>query len=246
MQTGKQQIFLIIFSLFFLIFGVFVVISALRGSVSTKFCISGLSFSKDGDLISEIDGKQCYCTNGKVVCSKVAVDESDKPLVVSDFLRSNLTFEAKYLSTGLSNDLVAKPLGVVFSTINTSRNTVEIVLKQSQLCTAQRDIPTQIGMYNYRKSTLTLLNVINSLESLYTVPCTVSLTYKINGLDVREVSDFKLVYQSEDGQRDIADVCLYNSNVYNNGDNYLAEDSCNVCRCEGGITKCATDRVCGK
>lgn len=235
---------LILISIAFTVLGLFTIISASRGALAPGACFKDFKFYQNGSIVSENDNQSCYCSKGEVLCSSMEKDSSDPALTVNDFIRSNLTFEAKYFSSGVSADLLGKALGTSFSSVVTGDSKIDVQLTQSQLCTADGKVPSQIGLYNFRGNTLTLMNVVNTIESVYVLPCTVTLTYKITKLDTAVIDDFNLIYQTEEGDKSVADICLYNSKVYNDGDNYISADKCNLCRCVEGVSRCSTDKVC--
>ncbi|MBI2356461.1 hypothetical protein HYV12_00165 [Candidatus Dojkabacteria bacterium] len=244
MENSNQRISLILLSLAFVIVGIFIIISATRGALFPNICLSNFKMYSSGEVVSEEGDNECLCVKGKVLCAKKRDGDDLNQLTISDFVRSNLQFEYDYFASGVSPDLLSKPLGVSFTSIVTTEKSIEVQLQQSQLCSETGKPAVQIGLYNFRENTLTLLNVLNSIESIYVNPCTVTLQFKINKLTISDLSDFKLAYQTEDGQSTVADVCLYNKGIYNDGDNYVSEDKCNVCRCVGGVSRCSTDRVC--
>lgn len=244
MENGGQRVSLILLSIAFTVLGLFTIISASRGALAPGSCFKDFRFYESGAVVSENDSQTCYCSKGKVVCSENQNEEINDNLTINDFVRSNLAFEAKYFASGVSAELLGKPLGTAFASVVTGDKRIDVQLQQSQLCTETGKVPAQIGLYNFQNGVLTLLNVVNTIESLYIQPCTVTLTYKISKIDVSAAEDFKLVYQTEDGDKSAADICLYNNKVYNDGDNYISTDKCNLCRCVEGVSRCSTDKVC--
>lgn len=244
MENSSQRIPLILLSLLFVILGIFLIISISRGYLLPNKCLRDFKVYSVGGLVSKEGDRSCYCTSGKVVCSVNKDDSSASKLQISDFSRNGIDFSYKYFSSGVSSELLSKKLGVSFRSVVTSSKSISVEVIQSQLCNEKGNPSVQIGMYHFEGSTLTLLNVLNDIAEVYTEPCTVSLTFNIKDLEVKSIKDFRLAYMNEEGQSVDADVCLYNSEIYNDGDNYISEDKCNLCRCVGGVSKCSTDRVC--
>lgn len=244
MENRSDRISLILLSMVFVLVGGFTIIAASRGALFPNMCLKDFKVYSSGDLISESEDRECFCLGGKVVCSEKEGVQENGDLEISDFIRSNLEFEYKYFSAGVSSELFQKPQATSFTSIVTAKSAIEVQVQQAQLCSESGKPPVQIGLYNYRDNTLTVLNAVNTIESIYKVPCTVTLVYKISKFEISNVEDFKLVYRSESGESISADVCLYNGNVYNDGDNYVSMDKCNLCRCVEGISRCSTEKKC--
>jgi hypothetical protein len=217
----------------------------LRSTFAPGSCsVNGNSIQSGTRIVGYKEGFNCTCSDGKVLCTEVVQTETDSELKVENFTRDNLTFSSKYITTGVSSELGAAPLNTVFESINSESGSIEVVLEQAQLCTQAMEAPVQIGMYHVSKNSLTLLLIVNSATSVYTEPCTVQAVFDISKLKLDPKDGFRLQYRSETGEIVLANACIYNSRLFNNGDKYKAVDECNICSCDNGISRCSNDRVC--
>mgnify|MGYP002624176571 CR=1 FL=1 len=202
-------------------------------------------FYADGEGIEGYrDGKSCGCSNSAVICEDISSIDLDRELTPEDFTRDNLEFEARYITSGVSQALSQSTLNTSFKCIDTQKKGIVVVLEQAQRCTETMEAPIQIGMYHSSAKALTLSLVVNDVASVYTQPCTVEATFALSEFKYELGNDFALQYRSEDGQLVKANSCVYNSKLFNHEDRYEAIDGCNICRCDDGISKCSNDRVC--
>jgi hypothetical protein len=236
---------LMLISLFFVASGSILIWYMLRSAFVGNSCVADQGSVADGERLQGYkEGFDCTCVKGKIVCTEVVQSEVDNDLQIEDFRRDNLDFEARYVTAGASDEVAFAPLGTVFRGVSSRTDSVEVILEQSQMCTADMEAPVQIGMYHASKNSLTLLLIVNTVASVYTQPCTVRTTFNISDIDLDPKSGYRLRYRNEGGEVVSANVCVYNDGLFNNGDKYEAEDACNICTCDNGISRCTNDRVC--
>ncbi len=244
-KSSKKKIELMLLAIVFTFVGIYIALFSYREALIGNGCyVNGKLYESESEVDGYEDGKICFCDDGKVKCNEQGKETDSSDLSLEDFIRKSLNFSYRYVSDGISSDIAQKPLQTQFRSVKSIEKGIEVVLEQGQLCTKDGKAPVQVGLYNATGNTLTVLLAVNTVASIYTQPCTVSATFRISPIDLELSSGFKLQYMSEDGALVPAQVCIYNSRLYNDGDNYSAIDSCNLCSCDNGISRCSNDRVC--
>lgn len=189
-----------------------------------------------------IEGKECVCIDDVLVC-EVEQDE-EKELKLEDFSLEGLGFNAKFITNTPSTELLGASLNTLFTSVSSEDDNLVISLEQKQLCSKDDEPPVQVGMYYIDGNELTLLSVVNTVASVYTQECVISVEFDLSKLDVEISDSLVLRYMSEQGDIVDANVCVYNDGVYNSGDVYEAEDGCNLCECVNGVSRCDNEKVC--
>lgn len=243
-KKGVDKYWLIGVTVLFLFLGGFVIYFSYERLAGVNSCeFAGNSYSI-GDIVNGYkDGYECRCENGDIVCTNV--DSTVLKPTLDMFKRDGATVSRKFLIAGVNESIDQLPLKTKFSSISIKNGNMDITIEQVQKCSADLRIPIQIGMYYLAKDTLYITNVINTNPSLYTQDCVVSVNYRIgNWKNMSE--DLSIVYMSEAGEEVEASLCYYNQNIYGDGDVYSSVDSCNICRCSQGVSKCSNDRLCSQ
>jgi hypothetical protein len=241
-KNKYDKYWLFVVTLVFVLLGSFVIYISLDRVRNVNSCnVGGTTYTNGMVVDGYQDGFDCTCQSGQILCTKVAVKD-EKP-GIDKFERDNLKFSSQYQTSGTNESLNTSLLKTEFSSISVKNGTMDITLDQEQSCTADGRIPVQVGLYYISNSTLYITNIIRDDPLLYTQQCIVSVNYKISNWK-KNVENLKIVYMAEEGTEQPASLCYYNNNIYANGDVYSSVESCNICKCSDGISKCSNDRVC--
>lgn len=242
MERKKGKFGLAIVALFFAIAGFIIMYVSFVEVVKAPLCSVGEAVYVRGDSVPDYKkGYDCICQGDGIVCTRV--EENLMPTTIDQFERENLSLAIKYVSDVSFAE--GSPIeSTKFTNIAVTENKIEISLEQEQLCSNDRRIPPQIGMYRATYSTLLVTNIVNRATTTYIYPCIVSLTFTLKNHAFDDLEFLKIGYMSESGEVLPATLCYYNGNLYGDEDSYIADDECNVCRCENGTSKCSNDRVC--
>ncbi len=242
-QKNTINLYLVIVTLFFIFAGLAFSFTTVKSAIEQRYCWSGNKLYVSGLQISTDENTVCTCSNGKVSCRELP--KPDKALLsLNDFTSKNLTFTTKYLSPNIPDAIAKNILQISFEGVSIKNGNLEVVIHQVQFCTQDLKVPVQIGLYNFQGNTLTLLNSINNISTIYNKPCLVELVYSINKLKITDDGTFKLRFSDDKFEAVNGNICLYNSKIYSEGDKYVASDKCNVCSCSDGISKCSTNVSC--
>lgn len=242
MRKKKKSLFLLTITLLFLILGVFVVIFSARETISSYICLYNTRIVKNNEMF-ELEDQVCRCSNGKVTCVK---KDGDKSQIFGDeikeFTQKNLVYKSEYLTNIVSTEIDGLPLKTKFTSIDSSDGQIRISINSVQMCKKDLTIPPQYGMYRFENNQLILQNNVNTVSSIFSTPCVVKVIYQIKNLPIDIENGVELLFTDQSGYYTTADVCVYNSKLYNQGDKYYALDKCNICTCSDGLTKCTENK----
>ncbi len=223
--------------------GVFVILFSVRDILANYYCIYNSRLVLNNQSVEDND-KVCNCNAGKILCINKSNNGDSKIDDSKDgFTQKNLTFEAEYLTNIVSKEIDNLPLKTKFESIENSDKATKIVINSVQMCKKNLNIAPQYGLYKYENNQLVLQNNVNTVESIFNTPCVVKAVFEIKGLDIDIEKGVELLFTDQSGYYTAANVCVYNSKLYNSGDKYYALDKCNICTCVDGVTQC-TEKMC--
>jgi len=238
MSTKLRRISLLALTFVFTIVGVIIFSVSINEFFFKDICWSGNKAFESGSEIKKYkDGYTCLCEEGEIICSQKLKTEQTA-LELEDFTEKNLKFSYNYITNGITQDLLNSPLQTEFVSVANLKKGVEFSILQGQLCSEENRPAVQVGLYNYSDGILTLISIINQINTVYFVPCTVEVVYSISPLQLDLKKGIKLQYSNNVGEIVRANVCVYNSKIYTEGDYYESLDGCDVCRCSNGVSKC--------
>ncbi|HVX92769.1 MAG TPA: hypothetical protein VHA74_01510 [Candidatus Dojkabacteria bacterium] len=242
-QKTPINLYLVIVTLFFVVAGLAFSYSTVKNGLEQRYCWSNNKLYVAGSQVVTNDGSICTCSGGKLACREIP--KADKAeFTIKDFTNKNLSFSTKYLSPNIPEAISKNILQVSFEDVSVKNGNFQVVLHQVQNCTQTLKVPAQVGSYNFTNNTLTLLNAINNISTIYNKPCLVELIYTLNKFKINDDGTFKLRFSNDKFETINGNICLYNSKVYSEGDKYVASDKCNVCSCSDGVSKCSTNISC--
>ena len=167
--------------------------------------------------IGYLENADCICgEKGDVVCELRDVTKSF--LNSSDFTTKNLNFEAE-VSNSLSNSEVNIADEIVFRSVSQSDEGLKIIIEKLDLCTANSDIADQVGFYSLASDTLVLTAIETGDPATYTEPCIVKNVFLLTKITGNIEDDFKVYYRDEEDSVFLADMCVYQGKLHNDGDN---------------------------
>lgn len=189
----------------------------------------------------------CVCEeNGKVACKAQATNKNKNDTDIIDidqYTRSGLTFSASLINRVSAE--VLRNSDVEISEVKTENGYFKIHVIENQYCNKAGKIVKQVGFYYYDKenSALYLTSMLNNSQmDANSGICRTDLYFNILGfvppspsLTVKFVRDNKVF---------TAKLCVYNKNIYKDGDAFQAVDGCNICTCTDGNVSCENKKEC--
>lgn len=238
MKNKKNSISLLTLSIVFLFFGLFVILFSTRDILSNYYCIYNSRIILNNQSVKE-ENKVCSCKQGKVLCVNKTKGDNNKIDDSKDgFTQKGLSFKAEYLTNIISKEIDSLPLKTKFESIEQNDKTTKIVINSVQMCKKDLTIAPQYGLYKYEDNRLILQNNVNTVSSIFDTQCVVKAIFEITDLDIDIQRGIELLFTDQSGYYTTANVCVYNSKLYNSGDKYYALDKCNICTCVNGTTQC--------
>ncbi len=204
---------------------------------------------------------RCVCEDGEYSCvhEKDEIDikekkeiEINQAIEQNRFVTNNLKYSSEFISFPIANSVTTSPILTTLKRIYYVNGNLEVSFLQKQICNAiDGDLSIgeaagQAGFYYLEDDNLVLYNVVNPFNQYEGRSCTVKITYKIDSIDIDNLEDFSLYYQSEEGRLEKFSICVYNGKILMEEDVYEAKDGCNTCVCKNSENICSTDKACGQ
>ncbi len=205
---------------------------------STEKCfVSGIEYISGQEVIGYLENAECICSrDGEVECE--LEDASKSFLSSSDFTTKDLAFSSEFLNS-LSNAEVNISEEIVFRSVSQGEDGLKIVTERLDLCTAAGVIPEQVGFFNLTGNDLVLTVIETGDPSKFTEPCIIENAFVLEKMTEKLNSTFKLYFRNEEDEVYIADICVYEGRVHNEGDSYRSDDETQLCSCESGENLCS-------
>jgi hypothetical protein len=185
-----------------------------RDQFGLKKCVYGNSEYGVGQTIP--GEPKCYCNSkGVVVCDTQEIDETG--VEISDYSSDDINFSSKFLNL---LDVKSNFQKVRFSDVTSTQDGLKITVERLSMCSDSGELPPQIGYFLFSDSDLYLTTSTNLLAGSFGSECMVSNTFVIN--TTQSIS--KIYYQAEDKELFSANICVFNSKIYNIGDAFVGED----------------------
>ena len=192
-----------------------------------------------GDIVGGyLENAVCECgEGGKVVCELKDITKSF--LESSDFTTKNLDFEAEF-SNSLSGSEVNIADEIVFRSVSQSDDGLKIIVEKLELCSSDGDVQKQVGFYSLGEDLLVLTAIGTGDPEKYSSPCIVKNIFLLEKMTGDVSDDFKVYYRDEEDNVYLADMCVFEGKLHNDGDTYMSEDSCTICQCTAGKNTCSS------
>ena len=204
---------------------------------STESCvINGTEYKSGEEVVGYLENADCVCNReGKVDCE--INDVSKSFLSNSDFTTKNLNFNAEFLNS-LSNAEVNISEEIVFRSVSQGTDGLKIVVEKLDLCTTTNIIPDQVGFFNVSDNNLVLTSIESGDPSKFSEPCIVKNTFLLSKITGELDESFKVYFRNESDEVYLADMCVYEGKIYNEGDTYRSENEDQLCSCQSGENIC--------
>ncbi len=204
-----------------------------------KTCtVNSTKYNSGDEITGYLENAVCICgKDGKVDCELKSTSKSF--LDNSDFTTKDLAFSSKFLNS-LSNAEIDISEEIVFRSVSQGNDGLKIVVERLDLCTSAGDIPSQAGFFSKNGNSLVLTTIESGDPTSYTEPCIVENTFLLENITEELDDDFKLYYRNEEDEVFLADVCVFEGRIHNEGDSYRSDDASQICSCESGENICGS------
>jgi hypothetical protein len=191
-------------------------------------------------------------TRKKPTAADTNINQSDsvntKPVegIISQdqFVKSNLKYNSSFIGFSVPVSVENAPSKVVVDSISYSNKTLKVILQQEQLCTEDRDLPSQGGFYFSEDNIVTLYNIVNNSAVKDGKKCVARIQYDIDNVVVDASKNLSIKWQTESGAQTTLPICFYNGQPYNDDDVFASTAKCNTCTCSNGVIKCEVNNKC--
>jgi hypothetical protein len=198
--------------------------------------VNGVEYSCGQEISGYLENATCICNSeGKVDCELSTKSKSF--LSNADFTTKNLDFNAEFLNS-LSNAEVNISEEVTFRSVAQDDDGLKVVIEKLDLCTTTDVIPEQVGFFNVSGTDLVLTTIKSGDPAKFTEACIVKNTFTLEKLTGKLDDDFKIYFRNEQDEVYLADMCVYEGRIHNEGDSYRSEDGSQICLCESGENMC--------
>jgi len=200
--------------------------------------VNGVEY-KSGEVVAGyLENADCVCNrDGEVDCE--LSNKSKGFFSNTDFTTKNLSFSAEFLNS-LSNTEVNISEEIIFRAVSQSNDGLEIIVEKLDLCTTTNVIPEQVGFFDVSENDLVLTTIRSGDPAKFTEPCIVQNTFLLETMTGELDNGFKVYFRNENEDVFLADMCVYEGRIHNDGDLYGSEDGTQLCQCISGESVCDT------
>lgn len=232
-----QKVWLLFLSSIFLLGALLTLIVSIDWN-SNRCSVNGEDYEVGDTVGGYLENATCTCgEGGKVVCELKNVTKSF--LDSSDFTTKNLDFDAEF-SNSLSGSEVNIADEIVFRSVSQSKEGLKIIIEKLDLCSSDGDIQDQVGFYSLGDDVLVLTTIGTGDPEKYSSPCIVKNIFLLKKITGNVNDDLKVYYRDEDDSVYLADMCVYEGKLHNDGDTYMSSDECTICQCTAGENTCSS------
>lgn len=216
---------LVIITLFLFFSSMVIFVISIKDTIGIKKCAYG------DDL-----GDNCVCSNdGKKVCD---INQVSDPQTDS-WTTENLSYSFDYLNRiDVNNPSVESVKFVDISHIDTN---LKITIELRSMCNEDNTVAPQIGFYKLEEDKLILSIVSNLSNETFNLPCISENIFLINGFNTIVDENFVIQFQDEYESVYLANNCVYEEYLRNNGDVYNSKDGELLCQCKDGKNSCEAE-----
>jgi hypothetical protein len=200
-------------------------------------CIfNGVEYSSGEEIVGYLENAECICNSkGKIDCQMS--NRSKSFLDNSDFTTKGLEFNAKFLNS-LSNAEVNISDEVVFRSVSQGDDGLLVIIEKLDLCTTTKVIPEQVGFFNLDGTELVLTSIKSGDPSRFSEPCIVENSFLLSSVKSKLKDEFKIYFRTENDEVYLANMCVYEGRIHNEGDTYRSDDLSKLCSCKSGESVC--------
>lgn len=198
--------------------------------------VNSTEYNSGDEIAGYLENAVCICgRDGKIDCELKSASKSF--LDNSDFTTKGLKFGSKFLNS-LSNAETNISEEIVFRSVSQGDDGLKIVVERLDLCTSAGNIPSQAGFFSKNGNNLVLTVIESGGPTSYIEPCIIENTFLLEDITGELNDAFKLYYRNEEDEVFLADVCVFEGRIHNEGDSYRSDDAAQICSCESGENVC--------
>ncbi len=198
--------------------------------------VNGVEYQSGEGVIGYLENADCICNReGEIDCELSSKTKSF--FSNEDFLTKNLDFSAEFLNS-LSNTEINMSEEIVFRAVSQSDEGLEIIVEKLDLCTTTNVIPEQVGFFNINEEDLVLTTIKSGDPAKFSEPCIIQNTFLLEKITGSLDDNFKVYFRNENDDVFLADMCVYEGKIHNEGDSYGSDDEIQLCQCISGENIC--------
>jgi len=216
---------LVMITLFLFFSSLVIFVISIKDTIGIKKCAYG-----------EDQGSNCICNSeGEKVCNAGGFSTTN----VGEFTASNLEYTFDFLNMIDANTPSLE--AIKFVDISHLENRLKVVIEVGSVCNEDNIIAPQLGFYKLEKDRLILSIISNLTNETFYLPCISENTFLIENVDLNVMESFQIQYQDEEGMLYLANNCIYEGYIRNDGDAYNSQDGLLLCQCKSGTNSCEKD-----